>query len=313
MILLWGTPGDDPLDCVRVALDRRGADAWLLDQRDAYGVSLAADGSAGTVTAAGGAVELTELGAAYIRPQESHAERVAADAALVAWADLAPVSVVNRPAAMASNTSKPYQLRLLAGYGFDVPDTLVTTDPAEADEFRRRHGRVVYKSVSGVRSIVAQLREEQLERLADVANGPTQFQEWVRGDDVRAHVVGDEVISTLLRSSADDYRYASRDGVGVEVAETTLPEQIAERCRTAALGMGLHVCGFDLRRTPDGRWVCFEVNPSPAFSFYEAATGQPIADAVARLLMRVDAQATRRGTARSRSSRPRRSVLQAPS
>jgi glutathione synthase/RimK-type ligase-like ATP-grasp enzyme len=309
MILLWGIPGDDPLDRVRDALERRGADARVLDQRDAYDVSLAADGSDGAVSASRGAFDLAEVGAAYIRPQESLEHGIAADAAIVAWADLAPVAVVNPPAAMAANNSKPYQLRLLAGYGFGVPDTLVTTDPEEAARFRRLHGRVVYKSVSGVRSIVAQLGEEQLARLADVANGPTQFQEWVPGDDVRAHVVGEEVISTLVRSSADDYRYASR----AEVVEATLPDEIAERCRAAARGMGLHVAGFDLRQSPDGRWVCFEVNPSPAFSFYEAATGQPIADAVARLLMRFDAEATRPGTARSGSARRRRSVQQAPS
>ena len=48
--------------------------------------------------------------------------------------------------------------------------------------------------------------------------------------------------------------------------------------------LGLHVAGIDLRRTDDGRWVCFEVNPSPGFTFYQEETGQPIAEAIARLL-----------------------------
>jgi glutathione synthase/RimK-type ligase-like ATP-grasp enzyme len=55
-----------------------------------------------------------------------------------------------------------------------------------------------------------------------------------------------------------------------------------------AAGMRLAVAGIDLRRTPDDRWVCFEVNPSPAFVYYELATGQPIAHAVAHLLARAD-------------------------
>jgi hypothetical protein len=41
---------------------------------------------------------------------------------------------------------------------------------------------------------------------------------------------------------------------------------------------------MDLRRTPDGGFVCFEVNPSPAYSFYQDRTGQPIATAIARYL-----------------------------
>jgi len=48
--------------------------------------------------------------------------------------------------------------------------------------------------------------------------------------------------------------------------------------------MSLVLAGNDLRRTPDGQWFCFEVNPSPGFTYYEQATGQPIADAIASIL-----------------------------
>jgi hypothetical protein len=40
--------------------------------------------------------------------------------------------------------------------------------------------------------------------------------------------------------------------------------------------------GFNLN---GGRVYCFEVNPNPGFSYFEAQTGQPIAQAVARYLM----------------------------
>ena len=292
MILLWGVPGDDPLDDVRAALDLLGADVVLVDQRELRdeAVELSVDRGElhGSVSTAEGTIDLAAIGAAYIRPQESSDSGRIADSRLAAWADLAEATVVNRPEAMAANNSKPYQLALIGRYGLDVPDTLVTTDPEEARRFQRLHERVVYKSVSGVRSIVSQLGDDRLEQLDDVANGPTQFQQHVPGDDVRAHVVGDEVLATIVRSEADDYRYASRSGASLELAETSLPADVADRCRAAARGMGLHVAGIDLRRTPDGRWVCFEVNPSPAFTFYERATGQPIAAAVARLLVQLD-------------------------
>ncbi len=42
--------------------------------------------------------------------------------------------------------------------------------------------------------------------------------------------------------------------------------------------------GIDLKITPDSQVYCFEVNPSPAFSYYEAGTGQQISEAVARYL-----------------------------
>jgi len=48
--------------------------------------------------------------------------------------------------------------------------------------------------------------------------------------------------------------------------------------------MGLAFAGIDLRLTPDGDWYCFEVNPSPGFSYFQFESGQPIDEAVARLL-----------------------------
>ncbi len=39
-----------------------------------------------------------------------------------------------------------------------------------------------------------------------------------------------------------------------------------------------------MRLAPDGRIYCFEVNPCPAFSYYEESTGQPIARALAEYL-----------------------------
>ena len=70
------------------------------------------------------------------------------------WAEITPARVVNRVAPMGSNFSKPYQAQLIQRYGFEVPETLITNDPELVREFRARHGRVIYKSISGVRSIV---------------------------------------------------------------------------------------------------------------------------------------------------------------
>src|SRR6185369_16264507 len=84
----------------------------------------------------------------------AHARQV--HALLRAWSELTPARVVNRPSAMASNGSKPYQAALIrAAADFGVPPTLVTTDPEAARRFIAKHGDVIYKSVSAVRSIVA--------------------------------------------------------------------------------------------------------------------------------------------------------------
>jgi glutathione synthase/RimK-type ligase-like ATP-grasp enzyme len=226
---------------------------------------------------------VTELQTEEDRRLWRHAASV--DHMLLAWADLAPGVVVNRPAAAASNGSKPYQSMLIRRFGFEVPDTLVTTDPEEAEAFLAEHGEIIYKSVSGIRSIVSRFAGDKT-RLADVVWCPTQFQQYVAGRDYRVHVIGNEVYACEIFSDADDYRYASRSGKTVEVRPTVLPAGIADQCLSLGAGLDLIVAGIDLRLGYDGRWYCFEVNPSPGFTYYEHASGQSLSFAIANLLAR---------------------------
>jgi glutathione synthase/RimK-type ligase-like ATP-grasp enzyme len=306
MILLWGVPGDAPMDAVHAELERRGASVRFLDQRNAaetsVELSVAADGRlSGCIFDPEGEIDLKDIGATYLRPYETskacgitkvddpaYLQAMLVDTRLIAWADLSPAPVVNRPARMAVNNSKPYQLTLISGFGFNVPDTLVTTDEMEVRRFIERHGSAVYKSVSGVRSIVSRLDAGHSAMLADVANCPTQFQEYIPGVDVRVHVAGETVLATQIASEADDYRYAGRSGAGLAMESLDIPGELADQCRRMAHGMGLYFAGIDFRHTPAGAWYCLEVNPSPGFTFYETGTGQAIAAAAADLLVDLD-------------------------
>jgi glutathione synthase/RimK-type ligase-like ATP-grasp enzyme len=205
--------------------------------------------------------------------------------ALLAFTSSMPGVVVNRPAAGRSNASKPYQLGLIADAGFRVPDTLITTDPIAARAFLRQHGRLIYKSLSGIRSIVATLDASDDARLDNVSTGPVQLQAYVNGLDVRVHVVAERWFACSVRSEAADYRYAGAAGTTAELSEFELPEHVGRRLVALVREMGLLVAGADLRLTADGSWVCFEVNPSPGFPWYEDATSHQIAEAIANLLM----------------------------
>jgi hypothetical protein len=242
--------------------------------------------------------DLASVTAAYLRPYRScdlpgiasagtespawkHAALV--DDILTSWTEISPAFLVNPFPAMAANNSKPFQLEQIRQSGWSVPDTLITTDPEQAQIFWERHGEVIYKSVSGIRSQVSRLGPGHRERFADIGSCPTQFQRYIRGRDHRVHVVGNEVFACEICCEADDYRYPG-DG-GVEMRACLLPRDIEDRCRETARAAGLPFSGIDLRRTPEGEWFCFEVNPSPGFTYYESQTGQPIAQSVARLLM----------------------------
>jgi len=184
---------------------------------------------------------------------------------------------------MSANNSKPYQSSIIQGHGFSTPDTLITTDPDAVRAFRTRHRDVIFKSISGVRSIVTRLPPEAMRSLDDVQHCPTQFQAYVPGVDYRVHVVAKAWFACRIVSSADDYRYAGSFG-RPSITASTLPDAIAASIRNMVRSMGLLVAGVDLRLHPDGTWYCFEVNPSPAFSYFESETGQPIAETIALLL-----------------------------
>jgi glutathione synthase/RimK-type ligase-like ATP-grasp enzyme len=302
VILLWGLATDGPLAAVRAHLERSGARLLLLDQGSPQSTRIERrvdENGRGALQVNGQSVDLGDVSAAYLSPYDTRALAASLgcevaehardlEETIGSWAELTPARVLNRPSDMASNNSKPYQLALLRAAGFDVPATLVTTDPDAVLDFWKRHERVVYKSTSGERSIVSRLSDRHRGYLDEVSHCPTQFQEYIVGCDYRVHVVGDEVFPCRIESTADDYRYPDPQVAGTWPAlhPAEVPPAIARRCVDLAGRLRLALVGIDLRLTPAGRWVAFEANPSPAFSYYEQATGLPIAASVARVLAR---------------------------
>jgi glutathione synthase/RimK-type ligase-like ATP-grasp enzyme len=302
VIVLWGLPGETPLARVSEALARRRAPVAWFDQRQMAGARCrwAIEGNTveGQLRIDGGEWRLEDIDAVYTRalpvdvlpelqavPSAARASARLTHQAFQDWCERAPIRIVNRTAAMASNSSKPYQLQLIARHGFAVPATLLTNAPERVRAFRAEHGRVVYKSASGIRSIVRELTDDDVARLEHIRWCPTQFQEWIDGLNVRVHVVGGRTFATSIETTATDYRYAAAEGATARLAAFDLDEDLDRRCVELVDGLNLAFAGVDLKLTPDDRVVCFEVNPNPAFTYYEDATGQPIADAVAAFLV----------------------------
>lgn len=303
MILLCGIPTEGPLAMVGKALDALGADYRVVNQRKVAAFDMRwqidAGGIEGTLRIEAETLRLADVTGAYVRlmddrilpeleaePDGSTARRHARGFhdALYQWLEIAPGRIVNRAEPQGSNGSKPYQAQLIQQYGFRVPETLITNDPNAVLAFQREHGTLIYKSISGVRSIVHALGEDNIDRLDLIRWCPVQFQARVPGIDMRVHVVDRDVHATRIVSDILDYRYAHRSGGSAQLHAAELADDTADKCVALARGLGLSFAGIDLKITPEGEVFCFEVNPCPAFSYYEANTGQPIARSVARYL-----------------------------
>lgn len=304
MILVCGGIADTVTELVCARLEERAYPYRLLDMGvypEGYRMEWRWRGPhpEGFIRAPGWKLDLGELTGAYVRylgpegrvpPAGLRAEQASflsaeCDSALALMLDNLACTVVNRMAGGMSNHSKPYQALLIRRSGLRIPPTLVTNDPDEARSFHDAcGGEVIYKSLSGVRSIVRRVGPTQLARLSLLRHGPAQFQAFVPGENVRVHTVGDRLFATRIHSDAVDYRYAGREQLGMEMEPGTLPPAVEASCRFLARSMGLLLAGIDLKVTPEGEYYCFEVNPSPGFVFYELGDGQAISGALADLL-----------------------------
>lgn len=304
MILLCGIPSESPLEMVAERLDQLRLGFCVFNQRRFAECEMSfeiADGQVlGQFRIENQLHRLEDLTGVYIRLMDDQVlpelHQQAPDSpvrrycrslhdTLIRWCEIAPIRVLNRTAPMGSNASKPYQAQLIRQHGFAIPETLMTNEPEAVLEFLAHHKRVIYKSMSGVRSIVQMLNDSDLERLERIRWCPIQLQAFIEGMNVRVHVVGDQVFATAIRTEAADYRYADRQvGISADLEAYSLPEEWAERCVQLAQALELPFAGIDLKITPDDEVYCFEVNPSPGFSYYEHHTQQPIALAVAQYL-----------------------------
>jgi hypothetical protein len=176
MILICGIPSETPIAAVIDRLETAGSPFALFNQREVARCDLRWTISGGRIEGSlslkGKHYPLSSFTGIYIRlmddrmlpeledePPDSpllQASRSLHEA-LIGWIDLAPGRVVNRFRHMGSNGSKPYQAQHIRRAGFGIPETLVTNDPIQARAFAAVHKRVVYKSISGVRSIVAEM------------------------------------------------------------------------------------------------------------------------------------------------------------
>lgn len=191
---------------------------------------------------------------------------------------------------------KLLQLRLAADEGLMVPDSLVTSDPAEIRSvFRSWDGQMIAKLVGG--QVVARSVDEQhvvyTTRLEDadlvddaaLAACPALYQRLVeKAYELRVTVVGDELFTCRIDSQSVpdgtiDWRRAGPLEVGLEPCD--LEPDVARMCLALTRRLQLQFAGIDLIVTPEGDTVFLELNAAGTWAWVQERTGLPIAAAIA--------------------------------
>lgn len=297
-VLILGGEDDEHAMHMLHTLRQRGADAELLDSRW-FPTQLAIaysplQGVRRLKLSSGRSLELDKVRSVYWRtynsvlgpdlpdPEQAFLASNDARSLFEALLMLLPVRWVNGWNGFQLHQCKPAQLSRVAALGVPIPDTLLGNDADAVLDFARRHPRCIFKPVQGgahARRLTADhLRPENL---ANLALAPITLQEEIPGTNVRAFVAGDRVLACEIRTDELDYR----DDPRVQLERCRLPTEVEAWCRAAARATDLLWAGIDLRRTPEGKHVFLEANPSPMFLGFEAGTGLPLTESLAELLL----------------------------
>jgi ribosomal protein S6--L-glutamate ligase len=226
--------------------------------------------------------------------------------AVVSQLELLGVPVLNGAYGIAASRNKMRSLQLLAAAGVAVPRTVMASDPSGLKDMVRLVGGppVLLKLLATNEKTGVMLCEsmESLEAALEAILGLGQnivVQQYLRGAkgrDLRALVVGGEVVAAMRRSApAGRFSRTLRRGP-VERAE--LAPAYVRAALEAARVLRLEVCAVDMLDVK-GRPLVFEVNGSPSIREAEAACG---VDVAGRIVERAIAVARAARQAKSRAS-----------
>lgn len=181
--------------------------------------------------------------------------------------------------------NKFHTLRLAAELGLDIPETLVTSDPARLAEFAARHGGVITKAAGD--GLICRVEDRMYGTYTTLIPGrlledggwrggfPSFFQEKLdKRYEVRSFYLDGEFYSMAIFSqrhsdtAIDFRRYRYKDPS--RSVPYRLPAEVEGRLRELMKALGLETGSLDIVRTVDGRYVFLEVNPVGQFGMVSA-------------------------------------------
>jgi len=198
------------------------------------------------------------------------------------------VFCANSSAGIVNSRDKLRSLQILSRHHIGIPRTTFVRDKKDVLPAIERVGGapVVIKLLEGTQGIGVLLAEtiksaEAIVELLQSQNQNVLIQKFVaesKGKDIRAFVVGDQVVAAMRRvAQGQEFRSNVHRGGKTEPVE--LPDKYVETALRAAQIMGLRVAGVDMLEGKDGPQI-MEINSSPGLEGIERCTQLDIAGAI---------------------------------
>ena len=269
----------------RLATEAQRA-GWMVDIIDPLALTIIVDEDGGRIFHRGWPVEceavLPRIGYSITRR----------GVAIVRQFEQLGVIVLNSSHGIVRSRDKLVACQMMAQARVPVPITAHVGSWEDTDRAVRRVGGTpcVVKSTEGThgsgvflvnsfqqaRQLVYQMLERGMRPLVQ------EYIEESHGSDVRALVVGGEVVASMLRK-AHGNEFRSNFHLGGSVSDVELTEEQAEIAIDATRTLGLELAGVDMLESERGPLV-LEVNSSPGLEGVEGATRVNVAGKVAERL-----------------------------
>ena len=198
------------------------------------------------------------------------------------------VFCANSSGGISNSRDKLRSLQILSRHQIGIPQTTFVRDKKDVLPAIERVGGapVVIKLLEGTQGIGVLLAEsvKAAEAIIEMLQSQKQsvlIQKFVsesKGRDIRAFVVGDQVVAAMRRvAQGQEFRSNVHRGGRTELVE--LDDSFCSAAIRAAQIMGLRVAGVDMLESNDGPQI-MEINSSPGLEGIERCTQLDIAGAV---------------------------------
>jgi ribosomal protein S6--L-glutamate ligase len=205
--------------------------------------------------------------------------------AMVRHFEMMDVFSVSGSLAIKRSRDKLRSLQILSRKGVDLPKTVFASNLSSAKDVIALSGGtpLVLKILEGTQGVGVVLVESEkaAKSVLDAFYGMEvnllvqEFIEEAGGSDIRAFIVGGEVVGAMKRQGAEgDFRSNLHQGGTAQAY--TLNRKEKATALAAAKAMGLGVCGVDMIPSTRGPLV-MEVNSSPGLEGIETSTSIDIA------------------------------------
>jgi glutathione synthase/RimK-type ligase-like ATP-grasp enzyme len=192
--------------------------------------------------------------------------------------------------------NKLYQLLLAKKLGFQIPNSIMTTDYKSAfNFFDASSSNCIIKPIkSGLISeqkndkVVFTSKIEKFPEVPEsIENCPSFIQEHItKKSDLRVTVVGNKIFATeILSQENEDSKVDWRRGENVlKHQKTILPAEVEGKCRKLVSELNLKFGAIDFILDQNGRYIFLEINPNGQWAWIEHQTDYPISKEIVKIL-----------------------------